>query len=257
MKLLYRPTVSLIQKLLKPFQEEVIEEAIGIINDGILLEGKKEEDVKSAKSTEEIFEYLDIPKEWNDIAVLRDILDAVQVVDNQCYQAVTANLDHYHRHLELYHRVKEMTKNKQSLQGAATLPNQDEVEAKITLKDSIFQLRYDSCDNLWLVVLAEGSGIPRDQIKCGSALPGNSSIITFHIPKRYIRHLMEATQKGPVIWAMLELRVIRIEVPGYFIFEVNWNTATLPIRESLLTSRDLFRNTKVCHPYMVNPMYVL
>ena len=245
--------MSLIQKLLKPFQEEVIEEAIGIINDGILLKGKKEEDVRSAKFTEEIFEYLDIPKEWNDIAVLRDLLDAVQVVDNGCYQAVTANLDHYHHHLVLYHRVKEMIRNKQSLQDAATLPGQDEVEVKITLKDSIHRLHYESCDDLWLVVLAEGSGIPRHQIKYGSALPGNSSVITFHISKRYIRHIMEATQKGPVIWAMLELRVIRIKVPGYFIFEVNWNTATLPIRDSLLTNRDLFRNTKVCHPYMVIP----
>ena len=209
MILLYQPTVSLIQKLLKPFREEVIEEAIGIINDGILLKGKKEEDVRSAKSTEEVFENLDIPRKWNDISVLRDILDAVQVVDNRCYQAVTANLDHYHHHLVLYHRVKEMIRNKQSLQDAATLPGQDEVVEKITLKDSIFQLRYESCDDLWLVVLAEGAGIPRDQIKCGLALPGNR------------------------------------------------NTATLPIRDSLLTNRDLFRNTKVCHPYMVNPMYVL
>ena len=257
MILLYRTTVSLIQKLLKPFQEEVIEKAVRIINNGILLKGMKEEDVRSAKSTEEIFENLDIPKKWNDLSVLWSLLTAIQVVHPSSYQKATAVLDHYQNHLIWYRRTKIMMKNKQSLQDKATLPSQDEVEAKITLKDSIFQLHYESCSDLWLVVLAEGSDIPRDQIKYGSALPGNSSVITFHIPKRYIRHLMEVTQKGPVIWAMLELRVIRIEVPGYFIFEVNWNTATLPIRDSLLTNRDLFRNTKVCHPYMVNPMYVL
>ena len=257
MESLYDTSVIIISDLLKSFKVEVINGATRIISTGILVKGMKVEDVKFAESTEEVFSKLDIPKKWNDLSVLWSLLTAIQVVHPSSYQKATAVLDHYQNHLIWYRRTKIMMKNKQSLQDKATLPSQDEVEAKITLKDSIFQLRYESCNDLWLVVLAEGSDIPRDQIKYGSALPGNSSVITFHIPKRYIRHLMEVTQKGPVIWAMLELRVIRIEVPGYFIFEVNWNTATLPIRDSLLTNRDLFRNTKVCHPYMVNPMYVL
>ena len=257
MESLYQTRVRIISDLLKSFKVEVINGAVGVISAGILVKGKKVEDVKFAESTEEVLSNLDIPRKWNDLSVLRSLLTAIQVVHPSSYQAATAVLDHYQDHLILYQRTEIMMKNKQSLQDAATSLGQDEVEVKITLKDSIFQLRYESCDDLWLVVLAEGSGIPRHQIKLGSALPGNSSVITFHIPKRYIGHIMKATQKGPVIWAMLELRVIRIEVPGYFNFEVNWNTATLPIRDSLLTNRDLFRNTKVCHPYMVNPMYVL
>ena len=242
---LYQSTVSMITKLLEPFCAEIIEEAVDVINYGIHIQDKKAEDIKSAKSTKDAFAKLEISKKWDDTSILRKLLSAVQVVRPDLYKVVIAAFDHYVSHLVLYRKVKIMMKNIESLKSAVTLPGKDEVEARITVSDSIFQLQYDTCDDLWLVILAEGSGIPRDKIKCTSARPGNSSIITFHIPKHYIRHIMEATCKGPVVWAMLELKVIRIEIPGYFQFEVNWRTAILAVRDSLLSNQDLFRNTKV------------
>ena len=245
---LYFFTYSLIVTLFTEGHLDIIkEQALRIIDrgDSFRVEGKEKSVVMAAESVEKVLDYLGIPKMWDDLQLFVYILLPLKNCDLSCYKEVMGNLDHYKQHFFQYQKVQHMLKNTKALRGPEKTPGQDQVEVHFTVENNIFQLQYSTCNKLLLVVLAEGAGIPRDKIECGPVLPG-SSIITFYIPKQYIQSVNKTFYKGAVIWAMLELRVTRIEILGHFHFDVNWNTAVLPIRDSLLSNGDLFRNTKVC-----------
>ena len=221
-------------------------QALRIIDRGhmVRVEGKEKSVIMAAESVEKVLDYLGIPKMWDDLQLFVNILLPLMNCDPSCYKEAMGNLNHYKQHFFQYLKVQHMLKNIKALRGPEKTPGQDQVEVHVTVQNSIFQLRYSTCNELLLVVLAEGAGISRDKIECGPVSPG-SSIITFYIPKQYIKSVNKTFYKGAVIWAMLELRVTRIEILGHFQFDVNWNTAVLPIRDSLLSNGDLFRNTKV------------
>ena len=248
MKSLYFFTYSIIVELFTEGHLDKIKgQALLIIDHGHMLrvEGKEKSVIMAAESVEKVLDYLGIPNMWDDLQLFVYILVPLKNCDPSCYKEAMGNLDHYNEHLFQYLKVQDMVKNTKALRGPEKTPGQDQVEVHVTVQNSIFQLRYSTCSELLLVVLAEGAGIPRDKIECGPVLPG-SSIITFYIPKQYIKSVSKTFYKGAVIWAMLELRVTKIEVLGHFHLDVNWNTAVLPIRDSLLSNGDLFRNTKVC-----------
>ena len=233
---LYFLTYSIIVALFtEGHLDKIKEQALLIIDHGQRprVEGKEKSVVMGAESVGKVLDYLGIPKMWDDLLLFVTILLPLKNCDPHCYKEAMGNLDHYKQHLLQYLKVQDMLKNTKALRGPERTPGQDQVEVHVTVQNSIFQLRYSTCNELLLVVLAEGAGIPRDKIECGPVLPG-SSIITFYIPKQYIKSVSKTSYKGAVIWAMLELRVTRIEILGHFRFDVNWNTAVLPIRDSLL-----------------------
>ena len=245
--LLYSSAYTLVLGLL-PKHAEIIKKQVVFIIDRKhkMVEGKQRVHVEAAKSTEEVLKYLDIPDKWNDLLLLMLVLRAVQTCDLSCYEEAMKILDHYQGHLFQYLQIKNRLENIEAFQGAQKPLKQDQVEVNITLKDSIYQLKYSSCHELWFGVLAEGVGIPRDQIEIGGPVRPGSSIITFHIPKQYVKSLMKAHCQRAVSWVLLELRVQKIVIPGFIQVEINWSTAMFVIKDCLLSGGDFFRNTKVC-----------
>ena len=183
-------------------------QALLIIDHGHMLrvEGKEKSVIMAAESVKKVLDYLGIPDLWDDLLLFVTILLPLKNCDPSCYKEAMGNLNHYKQHLLQYLKVQHMMKNTKALRGPEKTPGQDQVEVHFTVENNIFQLQYSTCNELLLVVLAEGVGISRDKIECGSVQPG-SSIITFYIPKQYIKSVNK-TYKGAVIWAMLELRVI-------------------------------------------------
>ena len=254
MRSLYFSTYCIIKELLKGHTEKVKQQAIlSVDQERIPNRTRQNDDIMAAKSTEEVLKYFDIPNKWDDPLPLVDIILAV-LSDRHCYEKAMKVLSHYKEHLLQYKQALSALKNKKAIKGASKPLGKDQLEVNITIEDSIDQLRYSTCNDLLVAVLTEGAGIPRDSIEYGKPVRLSSSIITYYIPNLFAKSLMEAVCKGTIVWAMLELRVKRIEIPRYCHFEINWSTAVFSIKNSLLSNEDFFSNTKVnrCILFSIN-----
>ena len=240
MQLLYNGAYVALLTLLQPFLSDIKDTCLNLM--GILrIQGPQV--VHTCMSVKELFSSMNIAKSWNDVSYLRAMLGALPPVHRGVPSAI---LDHYEEHLFDYRSVVAAKKRLLEIkQSSDDLPSKDVVEVGITVKNSIQDLSYRGCHDVWRAVLVEGAGIPRDKVDWISVKPSQSTTVCFHIPKEYASRIAGCMLKGRFLWMLLELRVIKVQISGIACFWITWNNCNHLIKDALLTGGDLFRFTKV------------
>ena len=232
--------------MLQPYLKQVREETLGLINTGLMM--VSEEDVKKIKEADSvgsIFSYLNIQEEWNDLSYISTV---VNILPKESLNEAEAVLYHYEQHLLDYRYIMSMKKRLPALQGEEEVSQGDDAAVQITVKDTIPEVTYGRCMELWRFLLIEGAGIDRSKTRWYPVQPGNSCVITFYIPRRHTRDVIDATSRGPLLWSLLELGVLRISIdhnPGSWHIDIKWSTICYSIQQTLLNGGDLLRSTKV------------
>ena len=246
----YRGVCIIIIPMLQPYLKQVREETLGLITTRLMIvPNEDEKKIKETDSVFSIFSYLHIQEKWNDLSYISNILN---ILPDETHIKAKAILHHYNQHLLDYCYIMSMKKRLPALQGEEEVSQGDDAAVQITVKDTIPEVTYGNCMELWRFLLIEGAGIDRSKTIWCSVQPSNSCVITFYIPRRHTRDVIDATSRGPLLWSLLELGVLRISIdhnPGSWYIDIKWSTVCYSIQQTLLNGGDLLRSTKVSFVY--------
>ena len=240
LKSLYVGPYTIIVQLLNPHltkTQEIVNQLISLGR----IEDKKSEEVNQRNSVAELSKYLELDKKWNDLSCLYNLISCLYVPNKEMYHEAFELLDHYNEHLIAYRYVIAAVKKrlKALRRSSCPPPKEGMIKVEITVRDSISELTYKDCLDLWRMILVEGAGIPRDEIIWGSARTTQSTTVTFYVSQVYKQAIIVTVTRGSTLWAMLDLGVIKVAIPGIVEFCINWSMASSYIKQALLSVRKI------------------
>ena len=94
-------------------------------------------------------------------------------------------------------------------------------------------------------LLSTAYGIPKEKITCDDADEGHSTTVTFLIPSQYTNDVIQRSVQLETLWALLQLGIIAVSIPGVFTFSPSVGCFLRLLRKSKAFTADLLRVTEV------------
>ena len=250
-KLLYVNSLTVIKKLLKPHFPAIKMAANQYCQVGLHRGTVGESVLASAESVDSLFNQMSVTGMWDNTRFLRKAIGSIPRSAPERGVAETI-LSHYNLHLAVYERATllkdALAKRKKSKSEKKRKPlgeNAKLVALKVTSVKAFDSFTCEDCHRLQVQLLSTAYGIPKEKIACDDADEGHSTTVTFLIPSQYTNDVIRHSVQLETLWALLQLGIIEVSIPGVFTFSPSVGCFLRLLRESKAFTADLLRVTEV------------
>ena len=250
-KLLYSNSLTVIKKLLKPHFAAVKMAADQYCQLGLHQGTMGEGVLASAESVDSLLHQMSVTGMWDNTRFLRKAIGSIPRSSPERGVA-EAILSHYNLHLAIYQRATllkdALAKRKKSKSEKKRKPLEENaklVPLKVTAVKAFDNFTCEDCHQLQVQILSTAYGIPKEKITCDDADESHSTTVTFLIPSQYTNVVVQRSIQLETLWALLQLGIIEVSIPGVFTFSPSVACFLTLLRESKAFTADLLRVTEV------------
>ena len=248
-RLLFCNFLSPIRKLLTPYLPEVKIAADDYYQQGLHPEAVAEGAITSAESVEGLFNLMSVKKMWDNTRFFRKVVAAIPA-SAPARQAAEGILLHYNAHLAIFKRatlLRDALAKETKIDKKKTGSNDDNklIPLKITSAKPIGGFTSEDCYRIQAQLLGTAYGIPQEKIICQDADERRSTTVTFVVPSQYMHDIVQCSTQLPTVWALLELDIIEVCIPGVFTFIPSVGCFLSLLRVSKPFTADLLGVTEV------------